>query len=254
MTARLFIILAAFQAGLWPFLSFFADNNEPTYHALTIFGLLSVGLFAFLLTRISVPVTNLVLDPSRKTAPYRPHPGRVNLATGLVLVATIGMITGLSPTVNGFLLIAAGAAFMDRISESFIGCEAFHTEMILLTLPSLLAGLGLMGAGAASLGAPLCPAAFLGMAFMGGAGIAAFALLALSQSRQAGEVFSFPGMHRISLFLIVAASILPTLLDPGTTEELSGLLLSFFAALFWTAGFLVWFFTPTTIHTIRSTL
>src|SRR5690606_11370732 len=60
-----------------------------------------LGLLSFALARITVPVTNRVLDPSEATSPYRPHPGRQNLAAGLVLLAIVGDLAGLSPEARG---------------------------------------------------------------------------------------------------------------------------------------------------------
>lgn len=89
-------------------------------------GLAFLGLLGIVLARITVPVTNLILDPSEETAPFRPHPGRMNLAPGLVLVAIAGEVAGLSPAVSGFLIAAAGAAFRDRMGEPFIGRAALR--------------------------------------------------------------------------------------------------------------------------------
>lgn len=80
-------------------------------------------------------------------------PGRLHLASGLVLIAMACDAMGLSPAVSGFLLLAAGAAFMDRVGEAFIGREAVRAEILLLAGASAFAGAGLMMAGAARLGA-----------------------------------------------------------------------------------------------------
>ncbi|RDW11897.1 NnrS family protein, partial [Paracoccus thiocyanatus] len=117
-------------------------------------GLLFLGLLGLALARITVPVTNIVLDPSEATSPFRPHPGRLNLSSGLVALALAGQGLGLSPAVAGFLWIAAGAAFMDRMAEGFIGARAFRAEIMVLTGSAGFAGAGLLGLGATGLGAP----------------------------------------------------------------------------------------------------
>lgn len=71
-----------------------------------------------------MPVTNLVLDPTEITSPYRPHPGRINLAPGLMGLLLLSEAVGLSETARGYLAVAAGAAFLDRVAESFVGREA----------------------------------------------------------------------------------------------------------------------------------
>lgn len=62
--------------------------RAPVY----IGALVYLGLLGLVLARITVPVTNLVLDPSEETSPYRPHPGRRNLAPGLVALAVAGTL------------------------------------------------------------------------------------------------------------------------------------------------------------------
>jgi len=123
-------------------------------NSLRIAGLVILGLLGLALARITVPVTNLVLDPTEATSPFRPHSGRLNLASGLVALAILGEIANLLPAVSGFLWIAAGAAFMDRVAEAFVGREAARAEILALAGASALAGAGLMALGAARLGAP----------------------------------------------------------------------------------------------------
>jgi uncharacterized protein involved in response to NO len=77
--------------------------------ALEWMGLVFLGLLGLALARITVPVTNLVLDPTEATSPFRPHPCRLNLAPGLVLVALAGDVAGLSPMVTAFGLFFASA-------------------------------------------------------------------------------------------------------------------------------------------------
>jgi uncharacterized protein involved in response to NO len=134
------------------------------------------GGFAFLallglaLARITVPITNLVLDPTEATSPFRPHPGRLNLAPGLVAVMMAGDLASLSETTRGYLAIAAGAAFLDRTAEAFVGRAFFRGEILALGGSSALAGLGLLLVGTARLGLPLPETTGLHVALMGGLG------------------------------------------------------------------------------------
>lgn len=130
---------------------FVLGNIDLAERAVDLIGFAYLGLLGMALARITVPVTNLILDPTEETSPFRPHPGRLHLAPGLVLVAMAGEVAGLSPAVSAFLLIAAGAAFMDRVSEAFIGRAAVRAEILLLAGASAASGLGLMMAGAARL-------------------------------------------------------------------------------------------------------
>jgi uncharacterized protein involved in response to NO len=89
-------------------------------------GLAYLGLLGIALARIYVPVINSILDPSEETSPYRPHPGRQNLASGLVALVALAEIVELSTVIRGYLSIAAGAAFLDRAGEAFIGRRFFE--------------------------------------------------------------------------------------------------------------------------------
>lgn len=107
---------------------------------LRVAGLVFLGLLSLALARIAVPVTNVVLDPSERTSPFRPHPGRLNLSAGLVALALAGEVAGLSPAVTAWLWIAAGAAFMDRMAEGFVGRAAFRAEIAVMTASAGFAG------------------------------------------------------------------------------------------------------------------
>ncbi|MFN3483630.1 MAG: NnrS family protein, partial [Rhabdaerophilum calidifontis] len=95
--------------------AFLTGDIAMAQDALRIAGLVFLGLLGLALARITTPITNLVLDPSEETAPFRPHPGRLNLAPGLLALLIAGEIAGLSPAVTGYLAIGAGAAFLDRV-------------------------------------------------------------------------------------------------------------------------------------------
>ncbi len=212
---------------------------ELARDALRITGLVFLGLLGLALARITVPVTNLVLDPTEATSPFRPHPGRLNLAPGLVALALLGEVTGLSPAVSGFLWVAAGAAFMDRVAEAFVGREAARAEVLALAGSSALAGAGLLALGAARLGAPWAEAAPLHLSLMGGLGLGVLAVLAIAGRLHCGLPLGLPGRTRAALALVVVATMLRVLPEtglapwpPGPTHGL--------AALLWAVGFLLW--------------
>ncbi|MFN3994370.1 MAG: NnrS family protein [Tabrizicola flagellatus] len=214
-------------------------HPEPAAQALRVSGFLYLGLLGLALARITVPVTNLVLDPTEATSPFRPHPGRLNLAPGLVALAVAGEGLGLSPAVLGFLWIAAGAAFLDRVAEAFIGPEALRAEVLALAGSAALAGAGLLAFGAARLGAPWAEAAPLHLAFMGGLGLGVLAVLCIAGRLHCGRPLGLPGRSRAGLGLVVLASLLRALpemgLMPWPPGPAHGL-----AALAWAAGFGLW--------------
>lgn len=195
-------------------------------------GFTFLGLLGLALARITVPVTNLVLDPSEDTSPFRPHPGRMNLAPGLVFIVIGGELAGLSPMVSGFLFIAAGAGFMDRIGEHFIGVKAVRTEILVLGTASFGAGVGLVLIGASRLGTPISEIPGLHLALMGGLGFGVFAVLSIAGRLHADLALSIPPMTRVAALCLAAAVLLRALpiLNPGLH----------LASLLWALAFLLW--------------
>lgn len=223
-------VLAA-RVGFWE------GNTGLASRALHLAGLAFLGLLGLALSRITVPVTNLVLDPSEKTSPFRPHPGRLNLAPGLVLVAMVGEIAGLSPAVSGFLMIAAGAAFVDRVAEAFIGRAAFRSEILMLASSSALAGAGLMLAGAARLGAPWPEVTGLHLAFLGGLGLGVYAVFCIAGKLHTGQPLGQAFSVRIGALCVCLSAFLRIAPDFGF--DLPGPHLGM-AVVFWSAAFLLW--------------
>lgn len=231
--AALFVAEAATRIG------FMVIDADLAGLALRLAGLAFLGLLGLALARITVPVTNLVLDPSEATSPFRPHPGRLNLAPGLVAVAIAGELAGLSPAASGFLFVAAGAAFLDRVGEAFIGRAALRTEILALAGSSALAGAGLILVGAARLGAPFAETAGLHAALMGGLGLGVLAVFSIAGRLHTGRPLGLDGWTRaafVCLLAGVAARVLPEfgLLapPPGAPHAL--------ASLAWAAAFLLW--------------
>lgn len=220
---------------------------------LHVTGLVFLGLLGLALARITVPITNLILDPTEETSPFRPHPGRRNLAPGLVAVLIAGLLAGLSEPALGFLAVAAGAAFLDRVGEAFVGREALRIELMALAGSSALAGLGLLVWGAALLGAPIPVSSGLHLAFMGGLGLGALAVFCVAGLLHCGRPLALSRLAITSLWLLVAAVALRVLPDlgllphpPGPPHALSALLFAgAFAA--WLAAYWPLFTDPRTL-------
>jgi uncharacterized protein involved in response to NO len=205
--------------------------------AVHLAGFAFLGLLGLALARITVPVTNLVLDPSESSSPFRPHPGRLNLAPGLVLIVMAGQVAGLSPAVNGYLLLAAGAAFMDRVAEAFIGRYAFRAEILLLAGSGALAGTGLMMAGAAALGAPWGQVTGLHAAFMGGLGLGIYAVFCIAGLMHTNRPLGLSWPVRLGALALALSVALR--LAPDLGFDLPGPLHAG-ASLAWAAGYLAW--------------
>jgi uncharacterized protein involved in response to NO len=217
--------------------AFLSGDIAMAQDALRIAGLVFLGLLGLALARITTPITNLVLDPSEETAPFRPHPGRLNLAPGLLVLLIAGEIAGLSPAVTGYLAIGAGAAFLDRVAEGFVGRAGLRAELLALAGASLLAGLGLLALGASRLGAPWPASAGLHLAFMGGLGLGVLAVFALAGLLHTGQPLGLDRSTRLALLLLPLAVLLRVAPDfgfpvPGPMHLL--------AALIWPAAFLIW--------------
>ncbi|MEM8663190.1 MAG: NnrS family protein [Pseudomonadota bacterium] len=204
--------------------------------AVRLIGLAFLGLLGLALARITVPVTNLVLDPSEKTSPFRPHPGRLHLAPALVFLAMAGDIADLGAMVTGFLWFAAGAAFMDRVAEAFIGRAAFRAEILSLGGAAALAGAGLMMIGASRLGAPAAEVTGLHVAFMGGLGLGVYAVFSIAGLLHTGRPLGLSRLARSGALLLVASVGLRIAPDLGA--QLPGRVYGLSAAA-WGAGFLI---------------
>lgn len=205
--------------------------------AMRLGGLVFLGLLGLALARITVAVTNLVLDPTEQTSPFRPHPGRLNLAAGLVALAVLAQAMGASPAVGGWLLLAAGAGFIDRMAESFIGRAALRAEILALSLPAGLAGAGLIWLGAARIGAPLAEAGGWHLALMGGLGLATLAVLSIAGLFHAGHRLPFGWQVKAAMVALLAATAC------RLWPELTGgdaLALHIASALFWALAFGLW--------------
>lgn len=203
-----------------------------------VIALLFTGLLGLALARITVPVTNLVLDPSELTSPFRPHPGRLNVAPGLTAVAIGAEIAGFSPAVLGYLWIAAGAAFMDRVAEAFIGKEGLRAEILALAGASALAGTGLMLAGIARLGASIPETTALHVLLMGGTGSGILSVFAIAGRLHTGQPLGFAPLTRMAFVALIAGMSLRVLPDlglvtlPGPAHGLASVL--------WGCAFLLW--------------
>jgi uncharacterized protein involved in response to NO len=201
--------------------------------------LVYVGLVGLVLARVTVPVTNKVLDPSEETTPYRPHPGRLNLAPGLVAVVIAGTVAGLSPAVTGYLMIAAGAAFLDRVAEAFVGREVGRAPILATALTGAVTGLGLLLVGLARLGAPYPETAALHVVLMGGLGLAILTIFAVAGLFHTGRRFPLPRSMPVVFLLVLAATAARALPELGVTPPMPGPPHALAAGL-WAAAFLTW--------------
>src|SRR5690554_3458043 len=207
--------------------------------------LLEAALAVFLVflslsvARINVVVINLALDPSGETTPYRPHPGRQNLAAGLVALYVAALLVLPNSLASAFLALAAGAAFFDRLAEWFIGRAVLKAEVLGLAGANLMAGLGFLVVGLAGLGAPAAAHTGLHLLSMGSLGLAVISVFIIAGLRHTGRDLVLPRQAHWSLALMLLAALVRTLPELGIGESLLGLHYAL-AALLWAAAFGVW--------------
>ena len=219
--------------------AFAIGNGEHAQLFSHLSGFIFLGLLGLALARITVPVTNDILDPSGATSPFRPHPGRLNLAPGIMAVAIAAELLGFSAEVTGFVFIAAGAAFLDRVAEAFVGRAFFRAEIAVLAGSSALAGTGLIAIGCARLGLPVMETTGLHVALMGGLGLGIIAVFCIAGLRHTGQPLIFSAETRIAIAMIVIAIAIRALPELGIVSELVGHHHAV-AAIFWAGGFLLW--------------
>lgn len=232
--AALLIAEAATRYG------FIVGDAASAQRAAHLAGFVFLGILGVALARVTVPVTNLVLDPSEASSPFRPHPGRMNLTTGLVGVLVVAEAAGFSRATTGFLFIAAGAAFMDRIAEAFIGKEIARAEILALAGSSALAGAGLLLIGASRLELlPISDLPGLHLALMGGLGLGVLTVFAIAGLRHTGQALGLVRQTRLAMGLLVGATLLRTIPEIWPTELLPSAPYTLIALL-WAAAFLLW--------------
>ncbi|MBC2775819.1 NnrS family protein [Rhizobium sp. AQ_MP] len=207
--------------------------------AIRILGLSLLGLLGLALARITVPVTNLILDPTEKTSPYRPHPGRVHLSAGLTMLVIVAEAATLSDAVRGYLMLAAGAAFLDRVAEGFVGREGFSFELGGLWLSSALAGTGLLVCGLSLIGLPLPWLGGLHLALMGGLGLGVLQVLSIAGLLHTGQPLRFSKTTRMAILLLVLSVLLRILSEFAPSLTLPFSAYGFSSALF-SLSFLLW--------------
>ncbi|KAB2917411.1 MAG: NnrS family protein [Hyphomicrobiaceae bacterium] len=239
LSGFMFWLLVLLAAEVTTRIGFIGADTQLAARGLTALGLAFLGLLGLALARVAVPVTNLVLDPSETTSPYRPHPGRRNLAPGLVAIALAGEVAGASIEVRGYLCLAAGAAFLDRAGESFIGRPFMRAEILCLFGASALAGLGLLAVGASRLGAPLTESSGLHVALLGGLGLSVLAVFSIAGLMHTNHALRLPAAAKLAFLLLVAATALRVLPDLGVSLPGNQHVAS---AIAWALAFLVWLY------------
>lgn len=210
-----------------------------------------VVLFSLSASRINVVVINLALDPGGETSPYRPHPGRRHTAGAMVTIYAVAILLFPESDISAWLALAAGAAFLDRLAEWFIGRAVFRTEVLALALGNAFAGFGFLALGATRLGADLAPAAGLHMISIGALGCAVMGVFIIAGLRHTGrDLLHLPWQAHAAAALMLAAAIVRVVPEFDFASTLSpwhhGISSVLWAASFgvWLHGFLPFLLSP----------
>lgn len=195
--------------------------------------------FSLALARINVAVINLALDPSGATSPYRPHPGRQNLAAGLVALYAAAALLAPRSAVPAYLALAAGAAFFDRLAEWFIGRAVLRSHVLALGGATALAAAGFTAIGLAGLGAPLSPQTGFHLLAVSCLGLAVLAVFVIAGLRHTGRPLLLPWQAHAAFALMALAGLVRVLPEMGVGSSLAGAHYAA-AALLWSGAFAFW--------------
>lgn len=158
---------------------------------------------------------------------YRPHPGRRHAAAAMTLLYMASVLVTPDSGVSAWLALAAGAAFLDRLAEWFIGQPAFKTEVAVLAFGNAFAGAGFLVLGATRLGLDLPPVAGLHMLSVGALGCAVMAVLIIAGLRHTGrDLLDLPWQAHGAALLIAAAAFVRVLPEIAFASGLAPLLWS----------------------------
>ncbi len=229
--------LAAIEAALR--FSWLAGMPELAARLLHAALMVFLIFFSLALSRINVVVINLALDPTGESTPYRPHPGRQNLAAILVSLYAIAAFAFPSSAVSAYLALAAAAAFLDRIAEWFIGTAVVRSHVIALAGANAFAGAGFILIGAAGLGAPIAAVTGLHMLSVGALGLAVLDVFIIAGLRHTGRPLQLPWQAHAAIALMILAGLTRVLpeLSIGTAILGAHYLIS---AVLWSAAFGLW--------------
>ena len=205
--------------------------------------------FALAVARINVAVINLALDPSGDTTPYRPHPGRQNLAAGMVTLYALATLAFPYSVAPSYLALAAAATFFDRLAEWFIGKDVLRTHVLALAAANTLAGAGFLLIGLSGLGLPFSINTGYHVLSVGSLGLAVLGVFIIAGLRHTGRPLLLPWQAHAATALMFCAGLVRVLPELGIGPSLMGIHYVLSAAL-WSAAFGIWLvgFLPLLIY------
>lgn len=220
--------------------SWWTENIELSSRILWAFICVYIILFSLSITRINTVVANLALDPTGETSPYRPHPGRRNLAAFLTALYALSMLVLPQSQMQYYLAFAASAGFMDRAAEWFIGKAAFKTEVLCLMLANISASLGFLLIGLSGFNSEISPYLGLHILTIGSLGLAVLGVFTIAGLRHSGRtLITIQWQSKMAVLLIVLSAMLriaPELLNNFSLNGYHYLI----SSLLWSLAFILW--------------
>ncbi|AQT46506.1 MULTISPECIES: NnrS family protein [Bartonella] len=221
-------------------ISWWQEETELSSRLLWAIISVFVVLFSLAISRINTVVTNLSLDPSGETSPYRPHPGRRNLSPFLTVLYALSMLFLPSSQMQYYLAFAASAGFMDRTAEWFIGKAAFKAEVLCLALANTSAGVGFFLIGLSGFNESISIYAGLHILTIVTLGLGVLGVFTIAGLRHSGrKLIAVPWQSKAAIAFIIFAAASRVL--PETSSAFAFINSHYaVAATLWSVAFLLW--------------
>ena len=221
-------------------ISWWREETELSSRILWTIIAVFVVLFSLAISRINTVVTNLSLDPSGETSPYRPHPGRRNLSAFLTVLYALSMLFLPSSQMQYYLAFAASAGFMDRTAEWFIGKAALKAEVLCLALANVSAAIGFFLIGLSGFNERIPIYAGLHILTIATLGLGVMGVFTIAGLRHSGrKLIAIPWQSKAAIAFIILAAAMRVL--PEITDLTAfGSHHYAWAAIFWSLAFLLW--------------
>jgi uncharacterized protein involved in response to NO len=235
-------------------LAWLNGSNETAGALLNAALMIFIIFFSLAVARINVAVINLALDPSGETTPYRPHPGRQNLAAGMVTLFAVAAFVFPGSAAPAYLALAAAATFFDRLTEWFIGRAVLRTHVLALAAANSLAGAGFVLIGLSRLGAPVSANTGYHVLSVGSLGLAVLSVFIIAGLRHTGRPLRLPWQAHVATGLMLCAGLVRVLPELGVGPLLTGVHY-IVSAMLWSASFGLWLvgFLPLLINPLEGT-
>lgn len=220
--------------------SWWYEENELASRLLWSIITVFVILFSLSITRINTVIVNLSLDPTGETSPYRPHPGRRNLAAFLATIYALSMLFFPWSQMQYYFAFAAAAGFMDRTAEWFIGKAVLKTEVLCLALANICAGIGFLFIGLSGFFENISIYAGLHILTIGSLALAVIGVFTIAGLRHSGrDLIKIPWQSKLAIVFIILSTLIRAL--PEISDQFSVYGYHYIiSSVLWSFAFFLW--------------